>query len=70
MKNFAVTIPREELSEFTQACEETIERVEIRKQPLTPSKYLVTVLYPEWVKPRVFVDLGKRFQELVAATPK
>lgn len=67
---FVIIIPRDEIEIFCRAITETIQDVEIDKTPQGGEKYIVRVKYPDGTNPQKFVDMGRRFNELLQADTK
>lgn len=68
MKSFVVVIPREEIEPFVLAIERTVGRwIRIEKTAVGLTKYSVEVLYHEDIPAATFIEMGKKFNELLTA---
>lgn len=64
--HFVIIIPRDEIEIFCQAVGDTLgPGVEIQREPVSLTKIIAKVIYPDGIQPRKFVDLGTRFNELL-----
>ena len=64
--HFVIIIPRDEIEIFCQAATDTLgPGIEIQREPISLTKVIAKVIYPDGIQPRKFVDLGTRFNELL-----